>query len=326
MYQNYYIPTHNKALYKVLSQFLVPSDQPSRLKLIGMDNVMNDFGDLLYCVITKSDKSNEITSSPSTILELHVDVPNENHWSSIKSYALNDVKNAFEGNDLVTLAIEDGNENIRDGYKFAFILNCNDVISAPDKERNVLLEKLSNLHSLVLGSQLRSALKALQPSENADNSQNMSSFLIPIRNSLGACLVIKQGNDRINIVFDVHYDDVNERAIARTYLKQFSVACRFCAYHKWNDLPLEVTKLKTSTNKETNPIGCSEISAGFLVITFQYCAINDDTKIDRIINFVVMFLINLLHDVIATKTDLYARIRHNGDLLLQKFMSSPKTI
>ena len=318
MFQNHYLTAHNKALYKVLNQFLTTSLKPSRLKLIGMDNVMNDFDDLNYCIVTnKSISSNPKThgGESTTILEMHVRVSGD-YWSSIKSYALEDLCNTFGTNKLVAL-IKGEDNRIRKGYNFAFLLNCNTAAIASDDERNTLILALSNLRSLVLGTRLRRILKASIRSDKMLREQ--TSFILPFRHNLGACLVIQQEDDRINVVFDVHYADVNERAIARTYMKQFSGACRFCEYHKWNNLPGEVLRLNKSQKTNIPSIECSEISAGFLVMTFRSFTDDNNKKIEQVVNFVVMFLNNLLHDVTATKTDLYARVRHNGNLLLEKF-------
>ena len=325
-----YLSMINKGLHIVLEKFLT-NDSSSKLRLIGMDDVINDFEDLQYRVVTYSSEAKGTNgTAPETtqdvILELHVQVTDVNYWLSNRNDIIDNLHQRFPSHQDNYTLITERHEKLKEGHDFAFIINCTKVCLMESKKLNELISSLSKLRTYVLGARLYRTLSLLSSSASVSNRHKIANdvavFHLPVRKHRGACLIIRHGSDRVSIIFDVHYNDINERAIARTYLKQFSDLSRHCEYRKWNDLPTELKQLdRQSLKDERGAINLkrSNISAGFLVFTFSASEDFDDDRSMTTTNFMIMFLINLQMQVKATKTDLYARVRHNGDMFLTRF-------
>lgn len=235
-------------------------------------------------------------------------------WDVIEDDALTELKSVF-GNDAIASCAIDGE------YDFSVTIESSNLPS--DQTGESCSDLLSRLRILAVGAPLRSAFRRLHITPEADAAE-INSVPATIRvdrptlRGQGGCCHIVRRADRITVVFPVDFEDETDRALARLYLQHFVEGQRKASTKnvaplvdfRWNNPPAEVVSMYEK--------GVTNDIAGFLSFTFLRSHVTSETKRERAVELLVLFLTYMDYHVKASKTHMHTRMRQKKDALQKK--------
>jgi len=298
--KEYCLSSFNRPLFNVLLPFLHSSSLSSNKRIIGLDDMINDYGDIQYRIVTRKEEE-----SKAVILELHVAVT-VTCWADVCSDVLLDIKHVFAGHKEVAMIYDTNSCKatslsciLHEGHQFALLVTCSkDTVDSTDNYGYELAKKLSNLRHLIVASQLRRAmdnvLNSAIPAKSLEKDKG-DFDLFPMTSSLGRANIVKSA-ERVTVEFDLHYTDESDRAIARIFMKEMAEACRNCEYKK-ECVPPNIKGEHLSN------------SAGTILFHFPLNLSREPDRRESVIEIVIMFPYSLQYQVKSTKTSLRQRIR-----------------